>query len=288
MNYNLDYTPILRRIQPKAIAIRSDWDAQQRARTGSGIYPAIIVALFPLHYGFHCCKQQDAFHRRLPVLKYTSLQAAFREHIMKVLIVEDHEVVREGVERLLTANTKCHVEGVTDAISAVKSVADNPPDIVILDLNLEKTGGLEVLRRLRAIDRGIKVIIFSMHAEPVYAAQSLKAGARGYVSKSAPSEELLKAIDKVMNGERYLDQDVARRLAISQISSDDPMSQLTPRETEILRLLGQGQSLNDIAESLGVAYKTVANTCSLIKTKLGVGSTADLIRLVLERRLTNL
>lgn len=204
---------------------------------------------------------------------------------MKVLIVEDHEVVREGVQRLLVANQPCQVVGVADGASALKAVKDNPPDIVILDLNLEKTGGLEVLRRLRSAKRDIKVVVFSMHSEPMYASQAMKAGAWGYVSKSAPSEELLTAISQVMRGERYIDHDTARKLAISQISPGDPMEQLTPRETEILRLLGQGKSLNAIAESLGVAYKTVANTCSLMKTKLGVERTADLIRLVLEKRI---
>lgn len=204
---------------------------------------------------------------------------------MKVLIVEDHEVVRKGVERLLMASEPCQVRGVPDGASAMKAIKDDMPDIVILDLNLEKTGGLEVLRRLRSLDKDIKVVIFSMHSEPMYAAQSMKAGARGYVSKSAPSEELLTAVEKVMRGERYLDHEMARKLAISQISTGDPMGQLTPRETEILRLLGQGKSLNAIADSLGVAYKTVANTCSIMKTKLGVERTADLIRLVLEKRL---
>ena len=118
-----------------------------------------------------------------------------------------------------------------------------------------------------------------MHSEPAFAVRALKAGARGYVSKSAPVDELVAAVRKVSEGGVYVDRDIATQLAANPASTDDPLHTLNTREIEILRLLGQGKSLTAIAESLGVAYKTVANNCSQMKVKLGVERTADLIRL---------
>ena len=201
---------------------------------------------------------------------------------MKVLLVDDHGVVREGVRRLLSMHFELTVLEASDVESALVIYQTEMPDLVLLDINLEGLGGLEFLRRVLAIDPSAKVLIFSMHAEPVYAVRALRAGARGYVSKSAPVDELIAAVTKVSAGGQYIDRDLASRVAVSQISQDDPLQQLTIREVEILRLLGQGKSLTAISESLGLAYKTVANICSHMKVKLGVERTADLIRLAVE------
>jgi two-component system invasion response regulator UvrY len=201
---------------------------------------------------------------------------------MKVLLVDDHAVVREGVRRLLTVHFDPVVIEAGSVESGLELYEREKPDIVLLDLNLGGLGGLEMLRRVLLSDEQAKVLIFTMHAEPVYAMQAMRAGARGYVSKSAPVDELVAAIRKVLEGGQYIDRDVASRLALSQIGSQDPLKNLSLREVEILRLLGQGKSLTAIADTLGVAYKTVANTCSNIKAKLGVERTADLIRLAVE------
>ena len=201
---------------------------------------------------------------------------------MKVLLVDDHGVVREGVRRLLSMHFDLSVLEASDVESALQIYQAQAPDLVLLDINLEGLGGLEFLRRVLAIDAAAKVLIFSMHAEPVYAVRALRAGARGYVSKSAPVDELIAAVTKVAAGGQYIDREMASRVAVSQISQDDPLQQLTIREVEILRLLGQGKSLTAISESLGLAYKTVANICSQMKVKLGVERTADLIRLAVE------
>jgi DNA-binding NarL/FixJ family response regulator len=156
------------------------------------------------------------------------------------------------------------------------------PDIVILDLNLQGAGGLEMLRRVLTINEAAKVLIFSMHSEPAFAARALKAGAKGYVSKSAPADELVAAVRRVSEGGSYLDRDIASALALGQQGGEDPLQALNSREVEILRLLGQGKSLTAIAETLGVAYKTIANNCGQMKVKLGVERTADLIRLAVQ------
>ena len=201
---------------------------------------------------------------------------------MKILIVDDHGVVREGLQRLFIAHFAAQAfqsANIDDGLAVYKC---ERPDVVVLDLNLEGAGGLELLRRILTADGTARVVVFSMHHEPIYAVRALRAGARGYVSKSAPVEELIAAIRKVRAGEQYIDRDLASRIAVSQISADDPLQSLSLREVEILRMLGQGKSMTSISESLGIAYKTVANICTQMKVKLGVDRTADLIRLAIE------
>jgi two-component system invasion response regulator UvrY len=201
---------------------------------------------------------------------------------MKILIVDDHGVVREGLSRLLSVHFSVPVFEAPDVETGLAIYSKERPSLVILDLNLVGPGGLEMLRRLHAIDAGAKVVIFSMHHEPVYAVRALRAGARGYVSKSAPVEELLTAIRTVEDGGQYVDRDLASKIAINPVPQEDPLQALSLREIEILRLLGQGKSMTAISDSLGIAYKTVANICTQMKVKLGVDRTADLIRLAVE------
>jgi two-component system, NarL family, invasion response regulator UvrY len=201
---------------------------------------------------------------------------------MKILLVDDHIVVREGVRRLLSSTDGSEIFEAATGQEALSIFRKEHPDLVLLDLNLTGIGGLELLRRLLAEDPNVRVVVFSMHAEPVYAARALRLGARGYVSKSAGADELVTAISRVAEGGRYVEREIAGELAFAQLAARDPLQQLTTREIEILRLLGEGNSLTEIAQSIGVAYKTVANTCSIIKSKLGVERTADLIRVSME------
>lgn len=197
---------------------------------------------------------------------------------MKILLVDDHIVVREGVRRLLQGMRGVELSEATTGQEALTLFGKERPDLVLLDLNLTGIGGLELLRRLLAEDEKVRVVVFSMHAEPIYAARALRLGARGYVSKSAGADELVTAVKRVAEGGRYVEREIAGELAFTQVSPEDPLQQLTTREIEILRLLGEGNSLTEIAQAIGVAYKTVANACSIIKSKLGVERTADLIR----------
>ncbi len=201
---------------------------------------------------------------------------------MKLLLVDDHAIVREGVRRLLADIPDARISEADNGTTALAMFKKDRPDVVLLDLNLEGIAGLELLRRMLIEDRSARVIVFSMHSEPVYAARALKLGARGYVSKSAAADELVAAVRKVADGGRYVERELASELAVGQFSGEDPLSQLTTREVEILRMLGEGMSLTQIANANGVSYKTVANSCSLMKTKLGVERTADLIRMSIE------
>ena len=153
------------------------------------------------------------------------------------------------------------------------------PDLVILDLNLEGISGLELIRRFLLENEAASILVFSMHTEPIYAARALNMGARGYVSKSAPAGELLKAIRNVLDGLRFVESEIEEELASAHTSGEDPLQRLTNREVEIVRLLGEGRSLTGVAEGLGISYKTAANSCSRIKEKLMCRRTGDLIRL---------
>jgi two-component system, NarL family, invasion response regulator UvrY len=203
---------------------------------------------------------------------------------MKVLLVDDHAVVRAGVRRLLESEAGISIVEAENSHDAVEVWRRERPNLIILDLNLTESSGLELLRRLTQLDKTAKILILSMHSEPVYAARALQSGARGYVSKSAGADELVAAVRQVGKGGHYVEREIAAELAIAKYSQKNPLDQLTTREVDILRLLGQGKSYAQIAEAVGVSYKTVANTSSLMKQKLSVETTADLIRLSIESR----
>ena len=198
---------------------------------------------------------------------------------MKILIVDDHAIVRDGLSRLLATDGEHEIRLAATGREALILARSFRPDLVILDLNLPGLGGLELLRRLVAIEAG-RILVLSMHAEPHYARRSLEAGAHGYVSKNAAPDELLTAVRRVAAGGRYVEAEIAQELALG--AGTETLKALSPRELEIMRLLAAGSSLAEIADALGASYKTIANTCTLIKSKLGVARTADLVRLAIE------
>jgi len=197
---------------------------------------------------------------------------------MKILIVDDHAVVRQGVQRLIAAALEATILEAASGREALALFRQQRPDLVILDLNLAGLSGLELIKRLMLDDPKARILVFSMHTEPIYAARALGMGARGYVSKSAPAEELLTAVRRLAEGSRYVEAEIEAELAGAP-TSHDPLGRLTNREVEIMRLLGEGRTLTGVAEGLGISYKTAANSCSRIKEKLMCRGTGDLIRL---------
>ena len=198
---------------------------------------------------------------------------------MKILVVDDHAIVRDGLTRLLESDDDHQVVQAADGRQALGLSRTLRPDLIILDLNLPGLGGLELLRRLVQSGAG-KILVLSMHAEPLYARRALEAGAAGYVSKNAAPDELLAAVRRVAGGRRYVEAEIAQALALG--ATPETVDALNLRELEIMRLLAGGASLAEIAAALGVGYKTIANTLSLIKSKLGVARTADLVRLAID------
>jgi two-component system, NarL family, invasion response regulator UvrY len=182
---------------------------------------------------------------------------------MKILIVDDHAVVRQGVQRLLSTLPNAVVYEAATSHEALACARNQHPDVE---------------------NSSVRVLMFSMHAEAIYANRALQAGAYGYVCKSAGADELTTGVLRVFQGERYLDSTLAGELAMSAVRAEDPMRNLTNREIEILRMLGEGKSLQGIADAIGIAYKTVANSCGRIKEKLDLPRTSDLIRFSIENR----
>jgi two-component system, NarL family, invasion response regulator UvrY len=202
---------------------------------------------------------------------------------MKILIVDDHPIVRAGLRRLLASEPGMAMREVASGKEALLLCRDEPPDLVILDLNLPGLGGLEVIKRLKLEDPAQRILVLSMHDDPLYAMRALQAGATGYIAKNAAPDDILDAIRRVGAGQRYLAPSLAQELAFFSLSAPaHPLAELSRRELEILRLLGEGRSLRQIADTVGLSYKTIANTCGGMKTKLGVQRTAELIRISIE------
>jgi DNA-binding NarL/FixJ family response regulator len=195
---------------------------------------------------------------------------------MKALLIDDHAIVRSGLRRLFAALPQWGILEAANGRDALGMVQAERPDLVVLDLNLPGICGFELLRRILIEHAAARVLVLSMHTEARYA---IRAGARGYISKNAAPAELLKALRVVGEGGRYIETDIAREMALQTATAADPRASLTERDREIVRLLGAGRSLGEIAATLGLGYKTVANSCTQIKAKLGVSRTAELIRL---------
>ena len=206
---------------------------------------------------------------------------------MKILIVDDHPIVRAGLRRLIAAEPAAEIHEAADGKVALSVFREQQPALVILDLNLPGVGGLEVIARLMAADPAARILVLSMHGDPVHVTRALQAGAAGYVSKNAPPNEILEAIRRVAGGRTYIEHEIAEELAFSNIRTPShPLKDLSSRDLGILRLLAQGCTLSQIADAIGVSYKTAANKCTQIKAKLGTASTADLIRLAIQSGLT--
>jgi two-component system invasion response regulator UvrY len=196
---------------------------------------------------------------------------------VKILVVDDHLVVREGIVRLLTsAFPGVDLETAADVDAALRAYGKDHVDLVILDINLGSGNGFSLLKDLFARNERVRVLVFSMHSETGYVLRALHLGARAYVSKSAPADELIAAIRAVMASSRYVESRIAADLAEGADVLETP--QLTEREADILRQLGQGKSVRDIAAESGRSYKTISNSCGTIKAKLGLRRSLDLVR----------
>ena len=200
---------------------------------------------------------------------------------MKILVVDDHPIVRAGLAKLLAGDGRFTVSEAATSKDALTQFRQDRPDLIILDLNLPGLGGLEMIRRFRNDDETARILVLSMHDDAIHVVRALEAGAAGYLSKDAPPSEILVAINRISGGQRYVQQELAQELALLNTRPEHALDDLSSRELDILRLLGDGSSLQAIADTIGVSYKTVANNCAQIKAKLGVLRTADLIRIAI-------
>ncbi len=159
------------------------------------------------------------------------------------------------------------------------------PHVIIVDLSIKTAslGGLSFVRRLRLHDKKTPILVLSMHSDPMIIRRALEAGATGYVLKDAPAEEFLRAFQAVRQGKPYLSHEVASEIAFSEtLAASSPLQSLTVRELQTLALISEGKSYGDIADELSISYKTVANTTSQIKNKLGARSLPELMRIAIQ------
>ena len=203
----------------------------------------------------------------------------------KVLIIDDHPIVLQGCRRMLEDAGVTDVITAADAESGYRLFSGKRPEVVIIDLGLHNSGlgGLELIRRIRADDMNVRILVFSMHSDPVVVARALQAGATGYVVKDTSPEHFIEAFKKVRAGTRYLSDDLALQVALANApGARNPLAGLTPRELQTLSLLAEGKSYNRIADDLNLSYKTVVNVSSQLKQKLNADNLPDLIRIAVQ------
>ncbi|SFK37223.1 response regulator transcription factor [Methylorubrum salsuginis] len=200
--------------------------------------------------------------------------------VSPVLVIDDHPIVLQGCRRVLEdAGIETVVEA-TGVVAGYRAFHRMRPQVVICDLTFQGSGlaGLALIRRMRAIEPETRVLVFSMHNDPVIVSRALEAGALGYVLKDHASNELFQAFERVRAGEVFLDRRLATEVAMLRADPRrTPETQLTPREQQILARLAQGKSYGAIAADLSVSYKTVTNACSQMRQKLRVRTLAELI-----------
>jgi DNA-binding NarL/FixJ family response regulator len=214
-----------------------------------------------------------------PIVSPTSVTSS----IAKVLLVDDHPIVRQGLANLINATADLRVSGeASSAAEALSVIAANPPDVAVIDISLEDRNGVELIKDIVARFPGVKCLALSMYDESMYAMRVLKAGGRGYIMKQAVAKHVVAAIHRVLAGHTYVSEQMATRLVDQMVlppgGQTPPMAELTDRELEILTLLGRGQSTREIAERLFLSVKTVEAHRERIKEKLKLKSGTELLR----------
>ena len=200
----------------------------------------------------------------------------------RIVLVDDHPVVRQGFAQLINQTQDFHVCGEAgDAPSAMATVKETRPDLTIVDLSLEATSGLDLIQEIKTHHPKLPVLVLSMHDETLYAERALRAGARGYVMKDKPIQEIMGALHQVLAGEIYLSSRMSGRLLQRIVSgttneTDSLIGALSNRELQVFELIGQGHGTRDIAEKLHLSVKTIDTHRENIKRKLHLSDAIEL------------
>jgi DNA-binding NarL/FixJ family response regulator len=213
--------------------------------------------------------------------------------MISILLADDHGIVREGLRRLLSAEEDFEVVGdVEDGHDVLEVVATSPPDVVVLDITMQRMGGLETLDRLRSEYAQVKVILLSARDDPPFVQSAIGLRVDGYVLKNGPASEIVTAIREVVKGGSYFSPAVAREI-VEQVrsprsGSPDPFERLSPREREVLALIAQGLAAKEVATELSISTKTVEAHRTSLMRKLGVRKATELVAYALRRGLISL
>ena len=197
---------------------------------------------------------------------------------IKILLVDDHAVVRMGFKMLIEAEADIKVIGEAESGEvAVKLFQELKPDIIVMDITMPGIGGLEAIDRIMAKDKNTKILVLSAHEDSVHPKRVLNAGAMGYLTKRSAAEELIKAIKSIHQGKRYLEPNIAQQMAITQLSGEtNPVEILSDREFEVFMALAKGKSTNEIADTLCMSPRTVGTHLYNIKQKLNANNSAEI------------
>lgn len=202
---------------------------------------------------------------------------------IRVMLVDDHAVVRQGFRSLLDKRADLEVIAEADSSEAAYTLARRlEPEVIIMDLSMPGQSGMEGISRLRRVLPQVRILVFTMHHEPLYATQAARAGANGYITKSSTPDTLVRAVYKVMAGEYPLSPDIAQALAVDKLNGREPgVEDLTVREFEIFQLLIDGKTVDEIGALLHISPKTVSNCHYQIKSKLGARTDIDLMHIAI-------
>lgn len=203
---------------------------------------------------------------------------------LKVLVVDDHPIVRQGLAQLINQEPDMEVcAEAEDAAQAMKAIKDSNPDVAIVDVFLKDSNGIDLIKSLQQTHRALPVLVLSMYDESLYAERAIRAGAKGYIMKQEATEKVIEAIRRVLEGELFVSEDMASRMLrklLTAQSDADPSSleALSDRELEVFQLIGQGHSTREIADVLHLSVKTIESYREHIKNKLNLPSGRDLNR----------
>ncbi len=204
--------------------------------------------------------------------------------MINVFLVDDHELVRTGIRRLLEDVRGIKVVGEVDSgEAAVKWCRTTHADIILMDMNMPGIGGLEATRKILRFNPDVKIIVLTINTENPFPTQVMKAGAAGYLTKGAGSNEMITAIRTVHSGQRYISPEIAQQMALSQFTSnvENPFNELSERELQIMMMITKGQKVTDISEQLSLSPKTVNSYRYRLFSKLNINGDVELTHLAI-------
>ncbi len=211
------------------------------------------------------------------------------DRVIKILLVDDHTIVRQGLKLILSAHPDLNVIGeAANGREAVEAAQRLRPDVIVMDVAMPEMNGIEATRQLIQANPRTRVLVLSMHKEPVYVREILRAGARGYILKDAIDTELLNAVRSVGQGDGYISPAVSGALLSDYRQNvTDPLDLLSAREREVLQLVGEGKTNKEIATRLNLSVYTVDSHRGKIMEKLNLHSTGELVKFAVKRGLTD-
>ncbi|MBM7073513.1 UvrY/SirA/GacA family response regulator transcription factor [Shewanella sp. 202IG2-18] len=208
--------------------------------------------------------------------------------MIKVYLVDDHEIVRTGIRRILEDEKSFDVVGeAPDGETAVAWARQNEADVILMDMNMPGMGGLEATKKIMRYQPHVKIIVLTTHAEDPLPIKVMQAGASGYLTKNSSPTEVVNAIRQVAHGQRYLAPDIAQKMALNQVSHSDenPFTSLSERELQIMMMITNGEKVNDISERLNLSPKTVNSYRYRLFDKLNISGDVELTRLAIRYKI---